>query len=277
MNTTSKVLVSGGTGKTGRRVAEQLMAKGLSVRIGSRAANPSFDWEDQATWKPALKDIDAVYISYHPDLAIPGAVQTIRAFTKKAVENGVKKLVLLSGRGEKEAQDCEEIVMQSGVAWTIVRCSWFNQNFNEGYLVEPIIEGHVALMAGDVGEPFIDVDDIADVAVAALTEDGHAGEVYELTGPRLITFKEAIAEISKATGRPIVYEQVSAAQYKAMLVEYQIPDAFIWLVTYLFTEVLDGRNESLADGVQRALGRAPRDFSDYVKNTAATGVWDAHA
>lgn len=277
MNTKSTVLVLGGTGKTGRRVAEQLTAKGWPVRIGSRSENPSFDWEDQATWKPALKGIDSVYVSYHPDLAIPGAVQTIRDFTKIAVENGVRKLVLLSGRGEQEAQDCEEIVMKSGVEWTIVRCSWFNQNFSEGYLVDPIIEGHVALMAGNVGEPFIDVDDIADVAVAALTEDGHVGQIYELTGPRLITFKEAIAEISKATGRPIVYEQVSAAQYKAMLVEYQIPDAFIWLVTYLFTEVLDGRNESLSDGVQRALGRAPRDFSDYVKKAAATGVWDARS
>lgn len=277
MNTRSKVLVLGGTGKTGRRVAEQLTAKGWPVQIGSRAGTPSFDWEDQATWKPALKGIDSVYVSYHPDLAIPGAVETIRSFTKTAVENGVKKLVLLSGRGEKEAQDSEEIVMQSGVEWTIVRCSWFNQNFSEGYLLDPIIGGHVALMAGNVGEPFVDVDDIADVAVAALTEDGHAGQLYELTGPRLITFKDAIAEIAKATGRSIAYEQVSAAEYKAMLVEYEIPEAYIWLVTYLFTEVLDGRNESLADGVQRALGRHAKDFSEYVKETAAAGVWDARS
>jgi uncharacterized protein YbjT (DUF2867 family) len=273
MNTKSQILVLGGTGKTGRRVAEQLTESGWPVRIGSRSATPSFDWEDPKTWKPALKGIESVYISYHPDLAIPGAVKTVGAFTKLAVENGVKKLVLLSGRGEKEAQDCEELIMKAGVEWTILRCSWFNQNFSEGYLVEPIQAGHVALLAGDVGEPFIDVDDIADVAVAALTEEGHANQLYELTGPRLITFKQAMAEISEVTGKPIVYEQVSAEQYKAMLTEYQVPEEFIWLVTYLFTEVLDGRNESLADGVQRALGRAPRDFSAYVKKTAATGVW----
>lgn len=273
MNTKSEILVLGGTGKTGRRIAEQLTEMGWPVRIGSRSATPSFDWEDQATWKPALKDIGSVYISYHPDLAIPGTVKTIGAFTKVAVESGVKKLVLLSGRGEKEAQDCEEIIMKAGVEWTILRCSWFNQNFSEGYLLEPIQHGHVALPAGDVSEPFIDVEDIADVAVAALTEEGHAGQLYELTGPRLITFKQAMAEVSKATGKPIVYEQISAEEYKAMLTEYQIPEEVIWLVSYLFTEVLDGRNESLADGVQRALGRAPRDFSDYVKRTAATGIW----
>lgn len=273
MNTKSEILVLGGTGKTGRRVAEQLTEMGWPVRIGSRSATPSFDWEDQSTWKPALKDIGSVYISYHPDLAIPGTVKIIGAFTKVAVESGVKKLVLLSGRGEKEAQDCEEIIMKAGVEWTILRCSWFNQNFSEGYLLEPIQHGHVALPAGDVSEPFIDVEDIADVAVAALTEEGHAGQLYELTGPRLITFKQAMAEVSKTTGKPIVYEQISAEEYKAMLTEYQIPEVVIWLVSYLFTEVLDGRNESLADGVQRALGRAPRDFSDYVKRTAATGIW----
>ena len=277
MNTKTTTLVLGGTGKTGSRVAEQLKAKGFPVRIGSRSGTPSFDWEDAATWKPVLKDVGSVYISYHPDLAIPGAVEKVDAFTKLAVENGVKKLVLLSGRGEKEAQDCEELIMQAGVDWTIVRCSWFNQNFSEGYMLDPIIEGHVALLAGDVREPFVDVDDIADVAVAALTEEGHNGQLYELTGPRLLSFREAMAEISKATGREIKYEQVSEKQYRAMLEEYDVPEEFIWLVIYLFSEVLDGRNESLADGVQRALGRAPRDFSDYVKRTAATGVWNARS
>lgn len=276
-NTKPIVLVLGGTGKTGRRVAEQLTALGWPVRIGSRSADPSFDWDDQSTWKPALKGIDSVYISYYPDIAIPGATQTIRSFTKLAVENGVQKLVLLSGRGEKEAEDCEEIVMASGVDWTVVRCGWFNQNFSEGYLVDPIIAGHVALMAGDVGEPFVDVDDIADVAVAALTQEGHTNQLYELTGPRLITFREAVAEIAKATGRPIEYQQVSAEEYKAMLIEYELPEQLVWLITYLFTEVLDGRNENLTDGVQRALGRAPRDFSDYVKKAAATGVWNARS
>jgi uncharacterized protein YbjT (DUF2867 family) len=275
-NTTKQtVLVSGGTGKTGSRVAAQLTEKGWPVRIGSRAADPSFDWEDKTTWEAALQGVDAVYLSYHPDLAIPGAVATVDAFTQTAVKKGVRKIVLLSGRGEKEAQACEHIVMNSGIQWTIVRCAWFNQNFSEGYLLDPLLAGHVALPAGNVAEPFVDVEDIADVAVAALTTDDHNGQVYELTGPRLMTFEEAIQEIAQAAGRPIQYEAIPVEAYKAMLIEYNIPDDFIWLVTYLFTEVLDGRNASLNDGVQRALGRAPRDFSEYARRTAAEGVWKA--
>jgi uncharacterized protein YbjT (DUF2867 family) len=271
---TSNVLVLGGTGKTGRRVAQQLAEKGWPVRIGSRSGTPAFDWENTSTWEAALQGINAVYLSYHPDLAVPGAVETIRSFTQVAVKNGIRHIVLLSGRGEQEAQACEEIVMNAGIDWTIVRAAWFNQNFSEGYLLDPLLAGHVALPAGSVVEPFVDAEDIADVAVAALTEEGHAGQLYELTGPRLLTFAEAVGEIAEATGRPIQYQQVSMEEYKAMLVEYEIPEDFVWLVTYLFTEVLDGRNTYLTDGVERALGRAPRDFSEYVKRTAAAGEWN---
>ena len=154
-----------------------------------------------------------------------------------------------------------------------MRCSWFNQNFSENYLLEPILSGKVVLPAGDVPEPFVDADDIADVAVAALTEEGHAGEIYELTGPKLLTFAEAIAEISKATGRKIRFVPITVEEYASLLVEQNVPADYVWLLTYLFTEVLDGRNAYLTDGVQRALGREPRDFADYARDTAATGIW----
>lgn len=267
------ILVLGGTGKTGRRVVERLTGLGWPVKVGSRSVAPYFDWLDTNTWKPALQGVNSVYISYQPDLAIPGAVDAVRALTKVAAAAGVKHLVLLSGRGEKEAQDCEEIVMASGIEWTILRASWFSQNFSEGFFLEPLQAGHFTLPAGDVGEPFIDVDDIADVAVAALTEKGHVGQLYELTGPRMLTFREAVGEIGKATGRNIRYEQIPVDDYVAMLKEYGVPKDYIWLVTYLFREVLDGRNESLTDGVQRALGRKPTDFSEYIRKTIPTGAW----
>jgi uncharacterized protein YbjT (DUF2867 family) len=193
------------------------------------------------------------------------------------VARGVQRLVLLSGRGEDEAQRAEEVVQASGVDWTIVRSSWFNQNFSENYLLDAVLGGEVVLSAGDIGEPFIDADDIADVAVAALTEDGHAGQLYEVTGPRLLTFAQAVAEIAAATGREIRYVEVSPEQYAAVLAAEGVPADFVWLVTYLFTIVLDGRNAQVKDGVQRALGREPRDFSDYARETAATGVWDEPA
>jgi uncharacterized protein YbjT (DUF2867 family) len=271
---TKTTLVLGGTGKTGRRVVERLTARGIPVRGGSRSGEPPFDWEDRITWAPALRDVESVYVSYFPDLAVPGAVATVRSFAELAVESGIRRLVLLSGRGEEEAQRAELAVQQAGAEWTIVRCSWFSQNFSENYLLEPILSGEVALPAGNVPEPFVDAEDIADVAVAALTEDGHAGELYELTGPRLLTFAEAINEISRTSGHKIRFVPVSVEEYASMLTEHNVPAEFVWLLTYLFSEVLDGRNAYLTDGVQRALGRESKDFADYARDVDATGIWD---
>jgi uncharacterized protein YbjT (DUF2867 family) len=272
-NSKKRILVLGGNGKTGGRVIQRLTKLGWPVQSASRSTSPKFDWDDSATWDPVLQNIHAVYVSFQPDLAMPGAVQTIKRFTEAAVKSGVQKMVLLSGRGEEEAQECEAIIMNAGTDWTIIRASWFFQNFSEGNFLEPLLAGHVALPAGRVAEPFVDTDDIADVAVAALTEEGHGRQLYEVTGPRLITFKDAVTEIEKATGRKIQYQEISPGEYAAMLKEYGLPDELISLITYLFREVLDGRNASLTDGVQRALGRKPTDFSEYVKKTAKTGVW----
>jgi uncharacterized protein YbjT (DUF2867 family) len=192
-----------------------------------------------------------------------------------AVKNGVRRLVLLSGRGEEGALLGEQAVRESGAEWTILRCSWFSQNFSEGFFLDQVRAGEVALPVGSVREPFVDADDIAEIAVKALTEDGHAGQLYELTGPGLLTFADAIGEIAKATAREISFVPVSMDQYKALLAEHQVPADFVWLINYLFTEVLDGRNARLADGAQRALGRPPRGFADYAREAAASGIWSA--
>src|ERR687889_2616803 len=281
-NTREKMtLVLGGTGKTGRRVAERLAERGLLVRIGSRSAEPPFDWDKPDTWATALDGVSAAYVSYYPDLAIPGAPEAVRAFAELAARNGVRRLVLLSGRGEEEAQSAElalmEVAEEAGIGWTIVRCAWFMQNFDEYFLLEPILSGEVALPSGNVPEPFVDADDIADVAVAALTEDGHAGQLYELTGPRLLTMEEAVGEIAKATGREIRFVPVSLEEFEAVLAGEQVPAEIASFLTYLFGEVLDGRNAHLTDGVRRALGREPKDFSDYARDAAATGVWSKAA
>jgi uncharacterized protein YbjT (DUF2867 family) len=273
-DTTQKpILILGGTGKTGRRLAERLTGRNIPLRIGSRAAAPSFDWLDRSTWDAALAGVGAVYISYYPDIAVPGAAETVGAFAELAVGRGIKRLVLLSGRGETEAQRAEEMVKASGADWTILRCSWFAQNFSEGFLVENILEGEVALPVGNVGEPFVDVDDIADVAEAVLTKPGHVGQLYELTGPRLLSFADAAAEIGKAASRDIRYRQISHAEFTLAVAVHNLPPEIAWLLNELFTEVLDGRNETLTDGVQRALGRQPKDFSTYATETAASGIW----
>ena len=273
MTDTKPILILGGTGKTGRRLAERLTAQGVPVRIGSRSGSPRFDWEVPATWGPAMQGVSAVYISYYPDIAVPGAAETVEAFARLAVANGVTRLVLLSGRGETEAQRAEEMVKASGADWTILRCAWFSQNFSEGFLIESLLGGEVALPVGTVGEPFIDADDIADAAFVALTETGHVGQLYELTGPRLLSFADAVAEIAKAAGRDIRYLKVSHDEFTTAMAAYELPPEIAWLLNELFTEVLDGRNETLTDGVQRVLGRAPKDFSAYAHETAATGVW----
>jgi uncharacterized protein YbjT (DUF2867 family) len=267
-------LVTGGNGKTGRRLVQRLTAADRPVRIGSRSGGVPFDWEDPATWEAALQGVDAAYVSYYPDLAVPGTSAVIGAFAETALKAGARRLVLLSGRGEEEAQASEEALAASGADWTVVRCSWFNQNFDESYLLDPILAGHLYLPAGDVGEPFVDADDIADVAAAALTQDGHIGQVHELTGPRLLTFADVAAAISAATGRTIGYTRIPVEDFTAALAADGVPDDVAELLTYLFTSVLDGRNEQVTDGVERVLGRPAKDFTEYARAAAATGVWD---
>jgi uncharacterized protein YbjT (DUF2867 family) len=270
--TNTTILVIGSTGKTGKRVADRLEKRGVTVRHGSRSADIPFDWDSPQTWAAALEGVDKVYLTYHPDLAVPGSVEAVSKLTELAKDAGVRRLVLLSGRNEAEAEKAERVVMASGLEWTIARCAFFAQNFSEGAWLDEVLAGTVSLPVDDVHEPFVDADDIADVAVAALTDDRHAGQLYELTGPRLLSFRDAVAEIGKAARRDIGFVSVPIEEYAAMLTEYGLPQDFIWLLNHLFTTVLGSRVQ-LADGVQRALGREPKDFTDYADDTAATGVW----
>lgn len=271
----TKILVLGSNGKTGRRVAERLeKIENIEIRLGSRNEKIPFDWEKSETWEKVLQDIDAVYITFQPDLAIPSAADSIQNFTLLATKSGVQKIVLLSGRGEKEAQVCEEIVKTNAENWTIVRASWFNQNFSESIFLDPILAGIVALPRAEALEPFVDADDIADVVTASLLDEKHNGQTYELTGPRLLTFEQIVNEIANATGRNITFQALSLSEYVQMLREYQIPEDFIWLVNYLFEQVLDGRNSNVTSDIEKVLGRKAKDFSAYAKETAETGIWD---
>jgi uncharacterized protein YbjT (DUF2867 family) len=271
-------LVLGGTGKTGRRIVERLKARDLPVRVGSRTGEPPFEWKDRATWGPVLEGVDSVYVAYHPDLTMPGAADDIGAFAEAAAVAGAGRIVLLSGRGEEEALIAEKAVKDSGIpSWTVLQCNWFAQNFSEDFLVDAINAGVVALPVTDMPEPFADADDIADVAVAALTGDGHAGATYEISGRRAVTFAGAVAEIAAAAGRKVAFVPVTAGEFAATLRENHVPEDVIELLIYLFTTVLDGRNARPADGVRRALGREARDFADFARDAAATGVWEVRS
>ncbi|MDH6542318.1 NmrA family NAD(P)-binding protein [Streptomyces sp. SPB4] len=263
-------LVIGGRGKTGRRVVERLRERGDAVRIGSRTGEPAFDWDDPAGWAAALEGVERVYVTFQPDLAVPGAPDLIGALASAAVAAGARRLVLLSGRGEEAAVLCEERLKVPGAEWTVVRASWFDQNFDESFFLDSVRAGEIALPVADAVEPFVDTGDIADVVVAALTDDRHVGRTYELSGPRLLSLADVADELSKATGREIAYVPVSPEDYRAVLRENGLPEELV----DLFTVILDGRNAHLVDGVREVLGRAPKDFADYARETAATGVWD---
>ncbi|MEM9158855.1 MAG: NmrA family NAD(P)-binding protein [Verrucomicrobiota bacterium] len=267
------VLVIGANGKTGRRLVQRLHAADIPVKAASRSSETHFDWNDRSTWSPALEGTGAAYITVYPDLSFPGVADNVEAFAKLAVSKGAKRLVLLSGRGEEGAQDAELRIQKSGAEYTIVRCSVFNQNFSDSF-ADAIRYGRLSMPVGDIQEPFIDAEDIADVAFAALTEDGHNGEVYELTGPRLLTLPQVVEELSKAMERTVVFEAVSVEDYATELVEHGFSEEESLPVAQLIADVMDGRNATLADGVQRALGREPRDFADFAQTEAAAGTWD---
>lgn len=271
----NNILVIGGTGKTGRKVAERLTQKNQNVRIGSRSGHPAFDWEDPSIWPAALAGMDKIYITFQPDLAVPGALAAIEGLVQVAQESGVQKLVLLSGKGEREAELCEQVVIHSGIDYTIVRATWFNQNFSESFLLDPILAGQVALPQAAAKVPYVDTDDIADVAVEALLNDQHNGQIYELTGPRTWTFPEVVREIATATGREISFTAISLSDYKQMLESFQLPAAYVWLINYLFTEVLGNeQNAIVTHDIEKVLGRKPKDFSEYVREVAAMGIWN---
>jgi uncharacterized protein YbjT (DUF2867 family) len=269
------ILIIGGLGKTGRRVAERLTALGKPVRIVSRSTEPRFDWTDRATWPGALAGVSTAYVTYQPDLAVSGSADDIGAFGRMAARAGVSRVILLSGRGEDGAIAAEATLKAAGVRWTILRANWFAQNFSESYFVDGIKAGELALPAGEIPEPFVHADDIADVALAAILDERHDGQTYELSGPRALTFAQAVEEIARATSRPISYVPIAVDLFTAELKAGRVPDDVVALLHELFTQVLDGRNSKPTDGVQQALGRPPRDFSDYVRETAATGIWSA--
>jgi uncharacterized protein YbjT (DUF2867 family) len=270
------VLVTGGTGRTGTRLVRRLVDRGVAVRIGSRGAPVPFDWHDTTTWTPALAGVRAAYLCYSPDLAFPGASELIADFAEAAADAGVLRLVLLSGRGEDGAREAEDSVRTCGLEWTVLRCSWFSQNFSEHFLLGPVQRGRLLLPAdGTVAEPFVDLDDFAEVAADTFTSNHHVGRLLELTGPRLLTLQDVADELSAATGRQIEFVPCTAEQFADDLAHDGIPAEEALPLAGLFTEILDGRNASSTSDLARALNREPTDFSTYASRMAETGVWAA--
>ncbi len=267
------VVVTGASGRTGRRVAEAARAAGMNVRAASRATG--FDWRNRSTWTHVLRGSDAAYLAYPTDVGDPEAADAVGALAREAAGLGVRRLVLLSARGEEQARPTEDALAGAGADWTVVRAAWFAQNFSEGPLAAELRQrGELVFAAGEAGEPFVDLRDLADVVVAVLASgDRYAGRVLEVSGPRLLTFGEAVAEIAKETGRALTYRYVPPREYGANLAGFGVPEAEAAFLVELFGTLLDGRNARLSDGVQEVLGRDPRDFGEFVREGVAAGAW----
>ncbi|MFE5870261.1 NAD(P)H-binding protein [Streptomyces roseifaciens] len=272
------ILVLGATGKTGRRVVRVLRAAGVSARAASRSGEVRFDWTEPGTWAAALEGASAVYL-----IAPDEGYDAVPVFVRQAVEAGVRRFVVLSGRGiEHVGPDfgqgmavAEEAVRGSGAEWAILRASNFSQNFSEDLWWQPVREGRLGLPIGDVPEPFVDADDIAEVAAALLTRSGaeHTDDVYEVSGPRGLTFGEAVAVIARATGREIAYVELTPEEYRAELLAAGLPEAAATALNALFALHRAGHTAEPADGVRRVLGREAADFGAYATKIAATGAW----
>ncbi|GAB88873.1 NAD(P)H-binding protein [Gordonia rhizosphera] len=275
---TPPVLVVGATGKTGRRVADLLAGRGHPVRRASRSSTTTFDWTDRSTWAPALDGAGPVYISYQPDLIVPGATDDIAEFVRLAERAGVARLVLLAGRGEPEAEAAADLVHASDIDSTVLSCAWFNQNFSEGGFAPEIAAGSLTLPVPPVGEPFVDADDIAEVAVAALldqTADGtsrHAQQTYELTGPRLLTFADVAEEIGRTRGGQVTFTRVDSDAYRNLLAQFGVPEQETDLLLALFEILFDGRNSRVSDDIARVLRRQPTDFTEFAESIAQEAV-----
>ncbi len=266
---TRPVLVAGGAGKTGRRVAERLEALGESVRLASRSTPVRFDWDDPSTWEAAVDGVSGAYLAYVPDLAFPGAVETIDAAGAVLARHGVERVVLLSGRGEEGALAAEDALTSHVPTARVVRGAWFTQNFTEGMFADEIAEGGLALpVSPSVREPFVDADDLADVIVTLLRDAATAGRRVDVTGPELLTFAEVVALVGDTTGPTVELTTLGPAEYVDRLVTVGLAPEEAHGMLGLFQELFDGRNEHTTDTVETYLGRPARTVREVLDRTA---------
>ncbi len=271
----SDITVLAGTGKSGRRVTAALRAAGHGVRAASRSADLRFDWQDPRTWPAATDGIGALY------LVAPEDPTPLRPFVDLVQEAGVKRVVLLSGRGTEAWRGrfghamaaAEDVVRGSDLSWTVLRANNFMQNFTEDLWHEPVVAGRLGLPAGGVPEPFVDLDDVAAVAARLLTTDEHAGRMLDLSGPAAVTFADAVAAIAAATVRPIRYDELTPDAYVDELRAAGLGEDWVTELSGMFAVLREGIAAAPASGVEQVLGRPPRAFADWVAHVAPTGVW----
>jgi uncharacterized protein YbjT (DUF2867 family) len=260
-------LLIGGTGKVGARLGRLLTAAGHTARIASRSGGDvHFDWHDGSTYRSALTGADGAFI------VGPGSASDwsplLEEFLRVAVSCGVRRAVLLSARGVEFLQDgavarAEKALRSGGVTWTILRPSHFAQNFTEAMFVPEA--GRVLAPVGCGAEPFVDVQDLAEVAASVLTSDQWANEVVEISGPVALTFDEAVGSLGEAAGQPFTYVEEPAEQYRARLRSTGVPEGYITWRMAMLGGIRRGEDAYISDGIPRVLGRPATSFQTWLQ------------
>jgi uncharacterized protein YbjT (DUF2867 family) len=267
-------LILGGAGKVGRRVARLLELDGHPVRAVSRSTSQRFHWRDSSTWRPALDDVDGVFV------VGPGSATDwsplLAGFLDAASTAGVRHAVLLSSRGVEFLLDgnvarAEQALRTGRLPWTILRPTHFAQNFTEAMFIP--VDGHILAPVGDGAEPFIDVEDIAEVAAHVLAKGGAAGETVELSGPAAITFDQAAGILSEATGRPLTFRDQTGDGHIGALRAVGTPEEYVRWRMAMLDGIRRGADAYLSDGVTRILQRPATDFTAWARREATRAPW----
>lgn len=274
-----EVLVLGGTGKTARRLVPLLRERGAAVRPASRHPQGEgavrFDWDDVSTWDAALEGADRVYLV--PPAFEPAPDRQMVPFLERAAAAGVRRAVLLSALGVEEGPEVGQRAVELALPRVIpdaviLRPTWFMENFSEGVFAGPIVASDViALPAGDAPYSFVAAGDIAAVAAAALTEDGHAGAEFPISGPAALSHADAAQQIGAARGRAVAYVDVPPEDFRAQLEGFGIAPGYAAMLLMLFEGGRAGGSSAVFDTVQRVTGRPATSFADYA--AAAAPSW----
>jgi uncharacterized protein YbjT (DUF2867 family) len=266
------VLVTGGTGKSGRRVARRLTAAGRAVRIAARAGPQPFDWLNADTWAAALDGVSAIYL-----VPPPGAGDVLAAMialAQAALARGVRRLVLLSGspvaEGGPGAGQTHLWLRENAADWAVLRPSWFMQNFSEGQHLATIQGQGVIYSATQDGRvPFISADDIAAAAVAALTAPAPLNRDFILTGPEPISYDTVARLIGEAAGRPVAHRRISAEELAAWYRSIDRPALLAQMLGMMDVMIAGGAEDRVTGGVLELTGRPPTDFGAFARANGA--------
>ena len=269
------VLVTGGTGKTGRRLVAQLRDHGIPCRVAARGVASAegtcpFDWTQPGTWDQALNDVASVYLVAP---AIEDPAPTMINFVRRALERGISRFVLLSASLLPAGGPAMGLVhlwlQQNAPEWAVLRPSWFMQNFSEGQHLAPIRDEDRIYSAADNGRvPFVSADDIAAAAMSALTNQRSFNFDFVLTGSQPITYDEVAERISKAVGRTISHHRLSpdamAERYRSL----GLGSLHAQTLAAMDKAIAAGVEDRVTDCVERLIGRPPMAFDAFVEANA---------